>query len=186
MKKIIVIGLVTIITLVCYAQDNFKAGIIYGDNHAFGLTAPDNWLLDNQSGVNQGLHAVFYEEGFTWANAITVMYANAASLEDSTHSTLNALIEYDLNNFKSQYSDLIIKDQNPIKINEKTTAIVKHLSGDSYGNFEAIAYIDAGNTGIMIIMSSRTKEGFNKSLNAFEELVKSYIFIADKVITKEK
>jgi hypothetical protein len=31
-------------------------------------------------------------------------------------------------------------------------------------------------------MSSRTKDGFDKSLAAFESLVRSYLFIGDKVI----
>ena len=50
-----------------------------------------------------------------------------------------------------------------------------------------MAYIDAGKTGVLIIMSSRKQEGFENSLPAFESLVKSYFFIGDNVkIEKEK
>jgi len=167
-------------------QDEIKSGIIYGNNHAFGLTAPEGWVLDNHSGVNQGLHAVFYRKGQTWQNATTVMYANTASLEDRAHKTIDQLITYDLKKFQKEYSDLQISDGVDIIVNDKVIAKIKYLSGKSYGNFEAIAYIDAVKTGVMIIMSSRTKEDFETSLNAFETLVKSYIFIADKVVIEKK
>ena len=61
-----------------------------------------------------------------------------------------------------------------------------NLSGNTYGNYEAMAYIDAGKTGIMIVMSSRTKEGFDNSLQAFESLVRSYVFVANEVIIEYK
>lgn len=163
-----------------------KTGIIYGNNHAFNLTAPDGWILDNKSGVNQGLYAVFYRKGDSWENAVTVMYANTASLEDKTHRTLDLLIKYDLDNFKSNYSGIKITDGNDIVIKDNIIAKVKYLSGKSYGNYEAMAYIDAGKTGIMIIMSSRTEDGFDSSLTAFENLVKSYFFMGEKVVIEKK
>ena len=38
-------------------------GMIFGSDHAFCFTAPAGWVLDNQSGVQQGLHMVFYPVG---------------------------------------------------------------------------------------------------------------------------
>jgi hypothetical protein len=172
--------------LTVFGQDDIKSGIIYGNNHAFGLTAPKGWVLDNQSGVKQGLYAVFYKKGESWEKATTVMYANTASLEDRAHRTLEELIKYDLNSFKKEYPDIQITDEKDIAINSNLIAKVKYLSGKSYGNFEAMAYIDAGKTGVMLILSSRSKDGFQNSLSAFEALVKSYIFIADKVVIENK
>jgi hypothetical protein len=109
------------------------------------------------------------------------MYTNTASLEDKAHRTLEQLIKYDLDNFKKSYSDIQVVDAKDIVIKDDIVAKVKYLSAKSYGNYEAIAYIDAGRTGIMIILSSRTKQGFDNSLTAFESLVKSYLFISDDV-----
>lgn len=172
--------------MIVSGQEDIKTGIIYGKNHAFSLTAPAGWILDNKSGVGQGLHAVFYEKGKSWENSITVMYANTASLEDDSHKTLDQLIKYDLDNFRKNYSDLKITEGNDIWIKEGVVAKVKYLSGQSYGNHEAISYIEAGKTGVMIIMSSRTKEGFENSLEAFESLVKSYLLMSEKVIIEGK
>ena len=172
--------------LLIFGQNDMKTGIIYGANHAYSLTAPDGWVLDNKSGVNQGLFAVFYKQGESWDKAETIMYTNTASLEDNAHRTLEQLIKYDLDNFKKKYSDIQIVDAKEIVIKGKVVAIVKYLSGKSYRNFEAMAYINAPKTGIMIVMSSRTKKGYDDSLIAFESLVRSYLFMADKVIIEKK
>jgi hypothetical protein len=177
--------LILVLSRLAIGQDA-KTGIIYGKNHAFSLTAPKGWVLDNKSGVSQGLHAVFYEEGQSWKDAVTVMYANTASLENDAHKTLDQLIEYDLNNFKKQYPGIIITDGKDVLIDDKILAKVKYLSGQTYGNYEAMAYINAGKTGVMIIMTSRTKEGFENSLTAFEALIKSYLFMSDKVMIDKK
>jgi hypothetical protein len=150
------------------------------------LTAPKGWILDNTSGVNQGLYAVFYKKGKSWKSAEVVMYTNAASLEDSVHRNLDKLIKYDIDNFNNHYSGLKITDEKDIVIKNDLVAKIKYLSGKSYGNYEAMAYIDAGTNAIMIILSSRTQVGFENSLSAFEDLVKSYFKIADKVTIEKK
>jgi hypothetical protein len=172
------------ISIVILGQEELNTGIIYGKNYVFSLKAPDGWILDNKSGARQGLQAVFYRKGESWNNALTVIYANCASLEDPAHKTLNELINYDTNNFKKQYPGISILDGDSITIKIGLNAKVKLMSGQSYNNFDAIAYVDAGKNGIMIVMSSRTKEGFDSSKKAFESVVKSYVYIADKMTIK--
>jgi len=52
-------------------------GIVYGSDYAFGLTAPKGWMLDNESGVSQGMHAVFYPKGGSWKGSTIVAYASS-------------------------------------------------------------------------------------------------------------
>lgn len=186
MKKLLIILILLSCKLMLSGQDNINTGIIYGTDHAYSLTAPEGWVLDNSSGVVQGLYAVFYKQGESWDKAETVMYTNTASLKDKAHKTLDQLIKYDLDNFKKEYSDILIIDAPDIVIKENVIAKVKYLSGKSYGNYESIAYINAGKTGVMIVMSARTKQGFDDSLIAFESLVKSYLFITDQFIIDRK
>ena len=184
MKTILSLILFFTVAHLSNAQQGPKTGILYGKDFAYQLTAPDGWVLDNKSGVKQGLHAVFYKEGFTWANAPVVMYANTASLKDKAHNSLEALVKYDSKKFKSSYKDLKITKGDPIKLAGKNV-IVKKLAGKSYGNFEAIAYFQEGDLGIMVILSSRTQEGFESSLQGFQKLVQSYKKLDLKVINKK-
>ena len=59
--------------------EELGTGIVYGDNHAFAVKAPQGWALDNKSGVSNGIHAVFYPLGSTWQDSRAVMYVNTAS-----------------------------------------------------------------------------------------------------------
>ncbi len=185
MKNINIIFFLFISCFSAHAQKEANSGIIYGRNHAFSVTAPKSWVLDNMAGVSQGIYAVFYKLGESWEKGETVMYVNTAPLEGEPNSTLDELIQFDLDDFQKNYKDLVIEDATDIIIDSNVRAKVKYLSGKSYGNFEAIAYIDAGKTGVMIILTSRTKKGFNIALKPFEDLVKSYFFMANEVILED-
>ena len=163
-----------------------KTGIIYGSNYAYSLTAPEGWVLDNTSGVQNGLNAVFYKKGGSWAKSVAIMYTNTASLEDNAHRSLDLLIKYDVNEFMKNYPDMQITNGRDIFLRDNKIAKVKYLYGKTYKNYEAVAYIDAGKTCIMIVLSSRNKDEYEKSLKAFESVVKSYWFMTDKVQSIKK
>src|SRR2546423_1242527 len=59
-------------------------GLAYGDDHAYFLTAPQGWVLDTESGVEQHIFAVFYPKGSSWDAGSVVMYSNASALKGRT------------------------------------------------------------------------------------------------------
>ncbi|PYK13996.1 MAG: hypothetical protein DME65_00190, partial [Verrucomicrobia bacterium] len=81
--KIGILALVALATLSPYirAQETFRGGVVYGPKAAFKIDAPDGWVLDNNSGVKQGLPSVLYPNSSSWADAKTIMYAKIASTE---------------------------------------------------------------------------------------------------------
>ena len=40
------------------AQEKYPGGIVYGPKAAFNIAAPEGWVLDNESGAQQGLPCV--------------------------------------------------------------------------------------------------------------------------------
>jgi len=62
-------------------QEKYRGGIVYGPKAAFNISAPDGWILDNESGANQGMPCVLYRKGSSWSDAKTVMYAKIASTQ---------------------------------------------------------------------------------------------------------
>lgn len=162
-------------------------GIMYGENYAFMITAPDGWVLDNEAGKQDGLDAVFYPDGESWQEAETVMYVNTASLDNNKdYSTLDQFMKYDSENFANAR---VVKGDD-IKIGKDEIAKVKYFTylSKNHENFEAVAYLQheqkeqadvaKGRTAIMFVMSSRSREGFEASKPAFQSLVKSYIPMA--------
>src|ERR1700747_3774668 len=81
MKAAGVFCLVVLIATAVSAKQKAPGGIVYGPKAAFNISAPGGWVLDNESGVNQGQPCVLYPKGESWADARTVMYAKVASTE---------------------------------------------------------------------------------------------------------
>jgi len=73
-----------VLLLICarsFGQENNRGGIVYGPKAAFNISAPEGWVLDNQSGADQGLPCVLYPKGSSWSDARTIMYAKIASTQ---------------------------------------------------------------------------------------------------------
>lgn len=173
-------------TPVLYSQiDSANGGIVYGKNHAFGVNAPTGWVLDNKSGVNVGLQAVFYPAGDSWNSAVSVMYCNTALKEVKGNETIEKVIEYDINIFKNK-SKADVKDGDNLQTDDNNTAIVKNFYDSTNKNYETVAYIDEKDVVVLLVLSSRNKEDFEKSLEPFKELVSSYFFITDQVKINDK
>ncbi len=161
-----------------------NTGIVYGKDHAFSLTAPDDWVLDNNAGRSMGLHAVFYREESSWKNATAVMYANTAHKSVEGNETLKNLIKTDISRFKKNSPGIKIIDAGEVKADGKR-AVVRKFTGDKWGNYEAVAYIDESKVIVMLVITSRSKKDFQDFYPSFIELIKSYKFLTSDVIIKK-
>ena len=181
MNRIAFLFFASFILIALAKSDDMNTGIVYGNKHAFALTAPKGWVLDNSSGVSQGLHAVFYPKRSSWEKGTTVMYANVAVLDTFINKDFIAVLEYDTSNFRTKSPNIIIVEKDTIVTKSKTPARVFYFSNDRNGNYEAVCYIGEKTAVIMLIMSSKTAKEFNKYLPKYAELVKSYFWMTDKV-----
>lgn len=154
-------------------------GIIYGKDHAFSLTAPKGWILDNESGVGQGVRAVFYPKGSTWAKSEVVAYARARPKTDkiaTADDVAKAVVEDFHAHGSPKYEGQRVKT---FKADSGREVVIYHFSGDQWGNSEAVAYFVEDKTVNFLVLTSRDAKTFADSLPAFEALAKSYIFMGD-------
>lgn len=161
-------------------------GIIYGANHAFSLTAPKGWMLDNESASDQGLHAVFYPKGKDWQDSPVVAYARAATLSEKVKSVEDQ-VKITVAGFHRDGSlDYKAEKVKTITTDTGKVAVIYHFTGDEWGNSEAVAYFLEAKTINFIVMNSRKVADFEKALPAFEALAKSYKFMGDKPLEKKE
>lgn len=183
MKKILLFFIIlmthfTINSPSCHAETaKGDCGVINGEHHSYTVCAPKGWIFDNQSGVSQGLHAVFYPAGSSWQNSSVVMYMNWAAKEDVIRN-IDDLVKYNIERFKKNGSPNV-KAQFIRKIkNEKDAkGQIWAFTGDKWGNYEWVCYFNEKRGIVMAVLSSRKKEDFESSRNAFIELSKSYSFV---------
>jgi hypothetical protein len=163
------------------APESMNSGIVYGENYAFVLSAPAGWVLDNESGAKQGLDAVFYPEGSSWRESGAVMYANVVQKTEDRDSTLAKVLASDEARFRSDSPGLVIQTAAAVATGDGKQAVIRHFSGSSLGNWEAVAYIDEEKVVSMLVLSCREEALFKKSLPSFEKLVASYRFLTERV-----
>jgi hypothetical protein len=154
-----------------------QTGVVYGDSHAFFITAPPGWVLDNQSGLADRVHAAFYPKGSNWTDSAAVMYANGAAR--SSGETLDSFIADDVKTFRDRSPQIQVKEGSRIKTKDGRMALVRYFSGERSGNYEAVAYIAEKRAIVVLALSARSQDAYQRSLASFGELVRNYTFISD-------
>lgn len=149
-------------------------GMLFGDEHAFFFTAPDGWLLDNKSGVNQGLYMVFYPTAFTWANSPVIAYGRTSG-KDGDIQSVQDQVERTVAEFRAHGNpDYVSKKGTPIDLPDGKRVHVYYFEGDQWGNYEAAGYIEEKDTINFLVFNARKKETFERYLGDFKQMLQSY------------
>ena len=178
-RSLLILLLCSVPLLTKAQEGTGQVGIIYGPGHAYSVTAPEGWILDNQIGLRLGLPAVFYHSSKTWGTAQARMYVNTSAPDSGKTADPLARAQADSIMFVHDNPGIRITVADTIRISDKTYAIVRHFAGDRYGNFEAIAYIAEKTIIPQIVLTCRTKEAFDEALPAFKQLVRSYKWLGE-------
>jgi hypothetical protein len=148
-------------------------GMLFGQDHAFAVTATMGWVLDNESGVESGLHMVFYPKGETWSGSPVIIYGRAISTKDV--ASAKQQVEKTVSEFQREGSSGYTSTlQLPIRLEDGRRAELYYFSGDQWGNYEAAAYFQEVDTLNYLVFNSRTKADFDKYLGDFIKIVRTY------------
>ena len=149
-------------------------GLLFGADHAFNFTAPNGWVLDNQSGIRQGLHMVFYPTGQTWESSPVIAYGMSVA-KDSALRSIADQVRRTVEDFRSNGSkEYIAEAKEDAPLHDGKTAKVYFFRGDQWGNYEAAGYIEEKATINFLVYNSRNKSDFEKGLPAFKSILTSY------------
>jgi hypothetical protein len=161
------------------AQENFRGGIVYGPKAAFNISAPEGWVLDNESGAGQGLPCVLYPKGESWADARTVMYAKIASTQFEDVNAFVAMAIKDMEKTHGKPKEKITSG--------KTKAghdyfINEYPATKTYSQWERVGYVQLPHAVAYIVLSSRDEKSYRKDSGALEEMLKtSFVYLEPKV-----
>ena len=144
-----------LLLLICarsFGQENNRGGIVYGPKAAFNISAPPGWVLDNESGVDQGLPCVLYPKGSSWSDAKTVMYANLAGSE---WEGVDAFVTMAIQEMKAKHgipkqkiASGKTKDGHDYFINE-------YPATKTYSQWERVGYVQLPQGVAFIVLTSR-------------------------------
>jgi hypothetical protein len=163
------------------AQEKYRGGIVYGPKAAFNIAAPDGWVLDNESGKEQGLPCVLYPKGESWANGRTVMYAEIADVEDVNAFVAKAIKEMAKQHGKpkEKIASGKTKDGHPYFINE-------YPATKTYAQWERVGYVQLPHAVGYIVLSSRDQASYRKDSGALEQVLKTLLYLEPKFENKRQ
>ena len=158
-----------LVSITSRAEDSGCA-IVYGKNWAFLFAAPNTWKVACPVNDPSGVVVALWPEGTPWANAPGVMYV---TVSEKDGFSLEQFADDELARFRKQSPMLQVHVAESILLPNKTQALVRELTGDQYGNHEAVAYANAGTVYLIAVLTSRTQKGFERLRPAFGEFVSS-------------
>src|SRR5437899_4055326 len=177
MKSAVVLCLVVVLAAAVAAQKKYPGGIAYGPKAAFNISAPEGWVLDNETGVEQGLPCVLYPKGESWADARTVMYAKIASTEYEDAEKFAAVAIKQMESKRGKPKEKIDKGKTgngqPFFINEYPVT-------KTYSQWERVAYVQLPKAVAYIVLSFRDEASYRKDAPALREVLKTFSYLEPK------
>ena len=162
------------------AQNQYAGGIVYGPKGAFNIGAPEGWVLDNESGVEQGLPCVLYPKGESWADARTVMYAKIAGTD---YEDAEKFAEVAIKQMESKHGKPKEKIDKGTTGNGQPFFINEYPATKTYSQWERVAYVQLPKAVAYIVLSSRDEASYRKDAHALREVLKTFNYLEPKADT---
>jgi tetratricopeptide (TPR) repeat protein len=155
-------------------QEKYAGGIVYGPKAAFSVAAPAGWVLDNESGAEQGLPCVLYPKGSSWADAKTVMYAKIASTQ---YEDVNAFVAMAIKEMKKTHGTPKQKIASGKTSDGRPYFINEYPATKSYSQWERVAYVQLPHAVAYIVLSSRDRANYQKDAPALQNVLKTFAYL---------
>jgi len=154
-----------------------QALVIEGDDHLFMVAAPKGWVLDDTAGMGSRIRCVFYPKGQTWVAAPTVMYVNPLHGLGLKERTFSNMLAYQEQEFRKHAPKGRMTEQGTLPTAGGKTARLRYYAHEGGAPNEAIAFVPEDELVMLIVLTSRTPQGFRDALPAFRELVATYAWV---------
>jgi len=155
--------------------EDFQSGILTGRNHAYTLTAPKGWVLDDEAWADQGIHAIFYPRGSS-PKSDKIAYTRFFSAHKRG---AEGRADADLEEFKQKNSGIKIEVLPSMKTRSGLKAVIR--STHDQRSAEWLAYIEAPTGVIFISMLAKNPKDLPSLRQPFDELVESCTWLTSNV-----
>jgi hypothetical protein len=172
MKKIIVLCFLLLSAQsLAYDLGKFSGGIVYGPKAAFQICAPKDWVLDNSSGVGQGLHCVLYPQNETWKDSSVGMYAKIASSE---YPRKDEFIDFAIDFFKKDDPKFSYKKIADGKTAEGFEYTMNEYIRPTRSHYERVVYIQLPEAVAYIVYTAFKDDLYKANVGKLDEVLSSF------------
>ena len=147
-----------------------EGALIQGSGSVFWLAPPEGWVMDGRAGADEGMPAVFYPAGASFADAPAVMFVRGTGGGNS----VPVLIERDKERVRRSSKVLVVAETESVATPGGRPITIMIYSSGAAGCVEAVAYVDETTGVIQIGLRAASQNAFDSALPAFEALLNSY------------
>jgi tetratricopeptide (TPR) repeat protein len=162
------------------AEETSPGGIVYGPKAGFNITAPEGWVVDNESGKRQDLPCVLYSKGLSWSDAKTVMYAKVASPQ---WEGVNAFVATAIKEMKAKHGTPKEKIASGKTKDGHDYFINEYPATKTYSQWERVGYVQLPQAVAYIVLTSRDQASYQKDSGALEKVLKTLVYVEPKAET---
>jgi tetratricopeptide (TPR) repeat protein len=159
------------------AQETSPVGNVYGPKASFNITAPEGWVVDNESGKEQGMPCVLYPKGSSWSDAKTVMYAKVASPQ---WEGVNAFVATAIKEMKAKHGTPKEKIASGKTKDGHDYFINEYPATKTYSQWERVGYVQLPQAVAYIVLTSRDQASYQKDLGVLEKVLKTLVYVEPK------
>jgi tetratricopeptide (TPR) repeat protein len=160
-----------------FGEGTAPAGNVYGPKAVFNISAPEGWIVDNDSGKEQDLPCVLYPKSSSWSDAKTVMYAKVASPQ---WEGVNAFVETAINEMKAKHGTPKEKIASGKTKDGHDYFINEYPATKAYSQWERVGYVQLPLGVAYIVLTSRDQKSYQKDSGALEKVLKTLVYVEPK------
>ena len=166
-----------------FGQEKYRGGIVYGPKAAFNISAPEGWVLDNESGVSQGMPCVLYPKGSSWSDSGTIMYAKIPSTQ---YEDVDKFVAIAIKEMKDRHGLPKEKIESGKTRDGRSYFINEYPATQNYSQWERVAYIQLPHAVAYIVLSSRDEPSYRKDAPALTEVLKTFGYLEPKSVQEQR
>ena len=160
------------------AEEASPAGIVYGPKASFNISAPEGWVVDNESGKETGLAVRSLPERFeSWSDAKTVMYAKVASPQ---WEGVNAFVAMAIKEMKAKHGTPKEKIASGKTKDGHDYFINEYPATKTYSQWERVGYVQLPQAVAYIVLTSRDQASYQKDSGELEKVLKTLVYVEPK------
>src|SRR5436305_740104 len=160
-----------------FGEGTAPAGNVYGPKAGFNISAPDGWVIDNESGKEQDLPCVLYPKASSWSDAKTVMYAKVASPQ---WEGVNAFVATAIKEMKAKHGTPREKIASGKTKDGHDYFVNEYPATKTYSQWERVGYVQLPLGVAYIVLTSGDQWSYQKDSGALEKVLKTLVYVEPK------
>lgn len=147
--------------------------IVYGRGVSFMLHTPSGWVLDADSGHDQGMDAVYLAKGSKFGEAKVIAFAHAMSRNGQS---LTQIMDQSISTMREHAPKLAVDPATDWTCGKRSGRLVL-VAHDPVGNSEALGFLEEGDAVVVIGILANDTKARTAAMPRLRELCSSYRFL---------